>query len=419
MANRNIISRQDPDNARDGDSGISFSSNYLSTPTRPSRLWIFMIGGSAAGIILPLSRFFISSVAEDVVVPIFIDSQCHSSQTSSAISDIAGYEDFCRLTCNKSRITQPFFFLEDSHESLFSLPVFRSIINHVSDGDKVFIAFSAHSTYSTVTATEIAKQCSEHIDASNIKYGVFLPYLTFSTNDAAFDVLSEIKNDQIEVDLKSNLKTLHEASDRKSSKFIIGLSEKTISKKSNYQKNPFNIVQLLMSYSIVADNHGEYLNYAVSSLHDYLTPEDLISDKTFRDNLITVDFSNLALEFLMEHDALPLQLMGDQELIKSIVSFSRTGSKMLLSLGDKTIHRSVRMLFRKKPKLNSQQLNEVFSYKSNFGMKPYSQKRLAQELMGNLDSRQIYNPNMAANALLESIDAFTRENFSHISEQYY
>lgn len=94
----------------------------------PSKLWLFMIGGSAAGIITPLSRFFMSMVSTDVIVPIFIDNQCHSDNTSSAILDIARYEEFCRLTCIKSKISPPFLFIENSIQSLKVLRRFQSIV---------------------------------------------------------------------------------------------------------------------------------------------------------------------------------------------------------------------------------------------------------------------------------------------------
>lgn len=408
---------------RDSNSDIKCNSELtpILTNNKPSKLWLFMIGGSAAGIITPLSRFFISMVSKDVVVPIFIDDKCHSNTTSSAISEIAMYEDYCRMICTKSRISQPFFFVEDSITSLKELGRFRSIVCNINENDEVFVVFSAHSNFSISVVREIAQKVGDQNKKIAISCGLFLPYLTFYTNEDTVDVLNEIKEDQKSYSLKTNLDIINSGFNCIPTKFIIGLSNPSIVKETEYQKNPFNIVQLIMAFASVSmpKQDGGYFNYCVASKGDYLTPNDVIKDTYFRALLITFDFLNLAFKFLMNQKALPTKLMEDRSLLESISSFLHTNSDAIISLGDITVHRNNRMLLRKDIYLNSTYLNKAFRNKTIFGFKPYSVKKLTEELTRHINYNMVFNPNMALHETLSSIKIFIKQNFDKISNLYF
>lgn len=391
-------------------------------PKKTSKLWLFMIGGSASGIITPLSQFFISQVEKEVIVPIFIDNQCHSNSTSSAISDIARYEEYCRLTCTKSKISQPFFFIEDSVQSLIALERFQSIVNHINKEDEVFVAFSAQSKFSISVAKGIAKLCNDKIGRSALKCGIFLPYLTFYTNENTVDVLTEIKkNEQESNSFNYNLEIINRELDYFSAKFIVGLPERSIIKEAPYQKNPFNIVQLIMAFAIVTRPNQEdgWFEYGIQATGNFVVPHDVIRDDNFRRLLIIYDFTNLAFHFLLNHNSLPKELKGDNELNDTVSSYLKTSSDNIQSLGDMTVHRSNRLLLRRDRNLNSTSLNRAFTHKRMFGIKSFSVKKLTDDLTRHIQQDMTFNPNMAIHETLVSIQIFIRENFDIISKLYF
>lgn len=410
-------------NTMGNNQGLSLKNDFSSTfpEKRHSKLWLFMIGGSAAGILSPLSRFFISMVSKDVVVPIFIDYQCHSQSTSIAISDIAKYEEFCRLTCTKSKISQPFFFIEDSIQSLKTITRFNSILNLINDEDEVFIAFSAHSDYGVSVANEISRMCCERLPHISLKYGIFLPYHTFCTNDDTADVLKEIKNEEKHTRLCRNLENINTALGSVSTKFVVGLTELSIIKESEFQRNPFNIVQLIMSFAIAAmpDQKNGWFEYSIQSTGDFVKPNEVIRDDNFRRFLIEYDFTYLAFSFLLNQGSLPIELKNGDALNDFIVSYLKKNHDDILSLGDITVHRSNRMLLRKDENLNSTSLNRAFTHKKIFGTKSYSVNELKDYLTSHIQQNKIFNSNMAIHETLVSIQIFIRENFEQISEFYY
>ncbi len=419
----NVFCLQDKEGYNRSDSKLKISNDYnpIVNYVGPSKIWLFMIGGSAAGIITPLARFFMPKVKKDIIVPVFIDSQCHSDITATSISDIARYEEFCRLCCIKSKISQPFLFIEDKTKDLLSLNRFNTIIDCISKNDEIFVAFSVHSDYNVTTALEITRLCSSKIDPKNIRYGIFLPYLTMYTNENVADVLKEITNQQRADSVKRNLAIIESKTDRCSTKFILGLSDKCIIKEANYQKNPFNIVQLVMSFAIVSStsDSGGYMYYSTSETKDFLTPSDVIQDITFRELLIQQDFTQLAFSFLVYHKLLPRKLYNDNDLRDSIYSYLKIGTDSIQALGDITVHRNNRMLLRNNPNLNTIQLNRIFKCKSLFGVRSYSVNKMANELMQYMNCNMAFNSNMAAHETLCSIHRFTNEHYEDISKLYY
>lgn len=412
------------DNTAMGNNQDLFLKNDFSS-TSPEinhpKLWLFMIGGSAAGVITPLSRFFISMVSKDVVIPIFIDYKCHSQTTSDAISDIAQHEEFCKLICTKSIISQPFFFIEDSIQTLKALTRFKSILNLIKDEDEIFIAFSAHSDYGVSVATEISRVSRERLPQIALKYGIFLPYQTFCTNADTADVLNAIKNDERRTKLNRNLGFINNELDNTSTKFVVGLTEPSIIKESEYQRNPFNIVQLIMSFAIASLPNLEngWFEYSIQAIGDCVKPGDVISDENFRRLLVEYDFTYLAFRFLLNQGALPIELCNGEAVTDSVVSYLKNSTYDILSLGDMTTHRSNRMLLRKSKNLNYMLLNNAFSHKTIFGKKSYTVNMLSGELTNHIRHNMIFNPNMAVHETIASIKKFIVERFETISKLYY
>lgn len=387
---------------------------------KSSKLWLFMIGGSAPGIITPLSRFFLSQLAKEIVVPVFIDNQCHSHSISAVITDIARYEEYCRLTGEKSKISQPFLFIENSIQSLKARERFQSIFNHIKEDDEVFVAFSAHSNFSVSIATGIAQLCKDKIVRTALKCGIFMPYLTFSTNDDGSDVLKEINDVRESNLLEKTLALIDGDSDYFSAKFIVGLPRPSIVKEASYQKNPFNLVQIIMAYAVVSlPNQSGWFEYGIQSDEDFVVPHDVIRDDNFRELLIKYDFTNLAFHFLLHHNSLPKGLNEHNALTDIVTSYLKTSSDDIQSLGDITVHRSNRMLLRKDENLNSISLNRAFTHKRIFGTKPFSVNELKGYLTSHIQQNKIFNSNMAIHETLVSIQIFIRENFEQISELYY
>ena len=388
---------------------------------RSSKLWLFLIGGSAAGIIPPLLRYFLSLVHHDIIVPVFIDRIFHSHTTSSSISYISKYEEFCRLTCAKSKIAKPFFFVEDSFSSLLVVKNFNAIQSMITKGDQVFIAFSIHSVFNVSVALDIGKMCGNKVASEFVSYGLFLPYIAFSTNEKPFDIINDISTSELQKSVTQNLDRISNEISDKSKKFVLGLPEKIIVDESSYQRNPFNILSLIMAFAVVAvaNNDGEWISYVIESNNDGLSPSDIVPIQSFRQSLISLDFLRLSYDFLTMRQVLPDILKGDTEKTKFITEYLHSASDDILSLADMTVHRKNRMKLRKSEQLKKDLLNEVFKYKTYFGQKCYSKDLLTKELMKSVDVNSLYTANMAAHEVLLSIQSFIKCNYETISRLYF
>lgn len=413
MPSNLFISRDSPTNNEWRD---PIYYHYKST----SKIWLFMVGSSAAGIIPPLSRYFISNIFQDLIVPIFIDCKIHSVVTSSSIEDIDLYNEYCRITCQKSKISPPLFFIESKLDDLLFLKQFQSIIDLITLKDKVFISFSAHSEQNVSLALKIGELCKKQTKTSHISYGIFLPYLTFYTNDNIGEFLTELKNRKSLQYLNQNLEIINRATSS-SNKFFIGLSEKAIVNEADIQRNPLNIVQLIMAFAVtyLGREDVESLSYNIPYKNDFLTPTDVVQDVEFRNLIIFHDFLHLAFSFLNNRNFLPPRLQEDKELRRALTSYLKTGTDIILSLGDETVNKNNRMLVRKDKNLSEEKLNKVFTYTGLFGRKNYSEEMLSKMLLQDIEQNFLYNSNMSAHEILKSINRFIEERFSEISNLYY
>ena len=409
-----LLTLDNPTDFSDNNGGFPFQKK------KSSKLWLFMIGSSAAGIIKPLSRYFISGVSKDVIVPIFIDCNSNSATTSSAVEDIGSYETFCRLTCQKSKIAPPFLFIENSVDTLFSVERFRDIMGLISENDEIFIAFSAHSEFNVSVAIKIGNTYGLKNFTNNIKYGIFLPYFTFYSNEEIGSVVEEIKNQQTNEILNQNINFINTHSES-SSKFFIGLSDKSIINKDDFKRNPFNIVQLIVASSIVEPicTNGLSWTYNIPLKEYFLTPGDLRQDEAFRNTLLTQDFLQLAYSFLDEKGFMPTELKKDLDLSKKISSYLETNSNLILSLGDITMHAKNRMLLRLDKNLNSNDLNNAFYNPNIFGRKRYSSMKFAKKLKQYMDTNMNYNSNIVAYEVIKSIRKFIKVHFEEIQALYH
>lgn len=401
------------------DWSCSFNNN---SSEHTGRLWIFMIGGASSSIIAPLIRYFVSEIQSNVIVPVFIDHECHSHSTSKAISEISIYEEYCRLSCNKSKIAKPFLFIEKSYETLSKVDRYTDIIRQISGQDEVFIAFSAHSDRNVSIALGIGKACINRISSLHINYGIFLPHLIFATNEDTVTVLENIRNFRQKQILYQNLKNISINTEDLSTKFVIGLSHKIIVKESTYQKNPFNIVSLIMAYVVATSfkQKGGYMEYGIfNTFQDFLIPSDLVREPSFRDLLIKQDFIRLSFDFLRKNGCLPKILEEDNNTLSAISDYIKSRSDSILSLGDITIHTDNCMFLRKTKIYDFVNLNVNFKKRTLLGPKPYSIRNLTDNLTKHQDRNMIINSNMAFHELLGSINHFINENFESISKLYY
>jgi len=242
-----------------------------------SKLILFMIGGSAVSIDSPLLRLFLKEVSNNYIVPIFIDRKFHSVSTSTAIEEIANYEEFCRLSLTESSSTEPLLFVDDSIKDILHNEVLTRIIGSLRDEDNVFICTSIHSEFNTNFILQLWQVLALHISPNKISYGFFLPYLQFATNDKLTSLIHPDKEKHEMMILNSNLEKVENEIHKDSSKFIVGLSKKSIVRKTSFQCNPFNIVHLLMAYAAASSSKcsGGWLYYTIED-KVFLTPKDII-----------------------------------------------------------------------------------------------------------------------------------------------
>lgn len=385
-----------------------------------SKLILFMIGGSAASIYSPLLRFFLKEISNRYIVPIFIDRKFHSSATSKAIEEIDNYEEFCRLSLIESSSTEPLFFVDDSVDNILRIEVLNRVIESVKEKDNVFICTSIHTEFNTNIILQLGQMISGHIPTNKINYGFFLPYLQFATNDRLSSLIHPEKEKHERMVLYSNLEKVEREIHQDSSKFIVGLTKKSIVKKSNFQCNPFNIVHLLMSFAAAtsAKCSGGWLYYSIED-KVFQTPKDIIKSEDFRKSLIIQDFSSLLYDFLIKGQYLPNELVSDKKLNSLIQKYLSTTSQLVASLGDATSNSKVCMYLRNRRIINTTDINQNFRKKMIFKDKELSKKDLYHEIYKYIDASKIVNSNMAANQILFAIQMFVKDNFKSISTLYF
>lgn len=384
-----------------------------------SKLILFMIGGSAAFIYSPLLRLFLKEVSNNYIVPIFIDQKFHSASTSRAIEEISNYEEFCRLSLTESSSTEPLLFVENSINDILQNEVLKRIIESVQEDDNIFICTSIHSEFNTNVVLQLTKALSSHILPNNIRYGFFLPYLQFSTNDKLTSLIHPDKEKRETMILNSNLEKVENEIHKNSSKFIVGLSQKSIVRETNFQCNPFNIVHLLMAYAAASSDKysGGWLYYTIEN-KAFLTPYDVIRSENFRKSLIIQDFSSMVYDFLSNEQYLPKELETDNKLNALIQRYLHATSDLVTSLGDATSNREVCMYLRNRSIINTLDINLNFRNKNFFGRRLYSKEHLSKEIYKYVDSSIIVNSNMAVNQILLGINSFISSKYKEISDLY-
>ena len=384
-----------------------------------SKLILFMIGGSAASIYSPLLRLFLKEVPNNYIVPIFIDRKFHSASTSIAIEEIANYEEFCRLSLTESSSTEPLLFVDDSIEDILRNAVLKRIIGSIRDEDNVFICTSIHSEFNANFILQLWQALALHISPNKISYGFFLPYLQFATNDKLTSLIHPDKEKREMMILNSNLEKVENEIHKDSSKFIVGLSKKSIVRKTSFQCNPFNIVHLLMAYAAASSEKysGGWLYYTIED-KIFLTPRDIIHSEDFRKSLIIQDFSYLLYDFLIKGQYLPHKLSVDNKLNNFIHRYLITTSNLVSSLGDATSNGEVCMYLRNRDIINTTDVNRNFRRRIISWSQLFSKKDLIRDIYRFVDSSKIVNSNMAANQILLAINSFVLHKYPEISNLY-
>lgn len=384
-----------------------------------NKLILFMIGGSAASIYSPLLRLFLKEVPNNYIVPIFIDRKFHSASTSIAIEEIANYEEFCRLSLTESSSTEPLLFVDDSIEDILRNEVLKRIIGSIRDEDNVFVCTSIHSEFNTNFILQLWQVLALHISPNKISYGFFLPYLQFATNDKLTSLIHPDKEKREMMILNSNLEKVENKIHKDSSKFIVGLSKKSIVRKTSFQCNPFNIVHLLMAYAAASSGKysGGWLYYTIEN-KEFLTPKDVIRSEDFRKSLIIQDFSYLLYDFLTKGEYLPYELKADNKLNNLIHRYLIATSNLVSSLGDATSNSEVCMYLRNRNIINTADVNRNFRRRIIFWSHLFSKEDLKREIYRFVDSSRIVNSNMAANQILLAINSFILHKYQEISYLY-
>lgn len=385
------------------------------------KLILFMVGGSAASIYSPLLRFFLSGITADYILPIFIDRKFHSSSTSSAIEEIANYEEFCRLSLTKSVSTEPLLFVEENVDEILENDALKQVLTSITTTDKLFICTSVHSAFNTEIVIQLGGILKSITNSNNIGYGFFLPYLKFATNDKLSSILFPENDEERNTTLNINLRKVWSAISQESPTFIVGLSHKSIVPKSDYQINPFNIVHLIMAYAVSSSSNkqGGWYEYGVQQTNSFLSPKDIIQSDDFRNSLIIQDFSSLVYDFMMRENCLPEELKKDRKLIDLLQKYLNATSQLVLSLGDATLNPEICMLLRNKECLYTTDINLNFRKKTFFGERKMSKKELHHEIYKYIDTSKIVNSNMAANQILFAIQMLITDKFETISSLYF
>lgn len=203
--------------------------------------------------------------------------------------------------------------------------------------------------------------------------------------------------------------------------FYAGLPKMSTYTKGEYQRNPFNVVSLILSYALSSflskesKGNGFYqYNYEIKPTYNL---DDLIRNSTLRQTVIKYDFKTICWKFICKNKTL-IPYGIDSEIPDQITMYFDTASRLISQLQDKTTHREFQINFRKPYDFN--QIWKEFT-RADYGIikRKHNESSFINEFMSHADKNFMNTPNMVIHEILQSIDMFINEHWSEIDKLYY
>lgn len=398
----------------------------MESPLRVRKnLYLFMIGGTGASVIEPLLYYFEGCVksAGYTIVPIFIDREFNSEIVSRSILSIKNYQTYCAYTASSLFVANPYLFVDDnsllSNDSNLGL-----IINKICSNDTVAFAFSVSST--NKHSRRVRQLIMEAISLSEVRIFnlVFLPYFILQFGGREF-LDSEKYNEEREFLISKdftafNLKSLHPQFGNEHF-FYAGLPTPSLYTKSDYQKNPFNVVSLIQSYALSSflskEMEGNNTYEFGISIKPIYNLNDLIPNSSLRETVISFDFKSLCWSHVSQSDALTHYGIS-HEVMDQITMFYESASSLIKQLQDKTVHRDLQIVIRRSFNFSSVWKEFV---RNDYGIvkRKHSKSSWVKDLLSYIQTDAMVTPNMVIHETLKSIDTYIKEHWIEIENLYY
>lgn len=388
-------------------------------------LYLFMIGGTGASVIEPLLYYFEGCVksAGYTIVPIFIDREFNSEIVSRSILSIKNYQTYCAYTASNLFVANPYLFVDDnsllSNDSNLGL-----IINKICSNDTVAFAFSVSST--NKHNRRVRQLIMEAISLSEVRIFnlVFLPYFILQFGGREF-LDSEKYNEEREFLTSKdftvfNLKSLHPQFGNEHF-FYAGLPTLSLYTKSDYQKNPFNVVSLIQSYALSSFLSKEMEGNTTYEFGIGIKPiynlDDFIPNSSLRETVISFDFKSLCWSHVSQSDALTHYGIS-HEVMEQITMFYESASSLIKQLQDKTVHRDLQIVIRRSFNFSSVWKEFV---RNDYGIvkRKHSKSSWIKDLLSYIQTDAMVTSNMVIHETLKSIDTYIKEHWIEIENLYY
>lgn len=394
-----------------GYSNAGFSSNKCD-----KNIFLFMIGGSGASVLEPIIYFFKKQIEEVKykLVPIFIDRKFHSEIVSRSIRNIKKHKIYNTYSCESSDnfINNPFFFV-DNGNLLNSKNNLSKIIDRIQDDDIIAFSYSIYNKENISVKRSIAEHIRVKTNAKIFNM-VFLTYFTLNFDDDNF-----FKNSEKSIEI--NLQMSNPSLPREYSCYV-GLPNKGNYKESIYQRNPFNIVSLVLSFALVSflseeteETNATYC-YSFPSKDKY-NLVDLGMGILLRQTIISLDFRDICWKLIcQEQDNLELVNKIDSHTLNIITSYFNDAHSMLRQLSDRFVNKEFHLYIRNQKDYD---FDKIWKYFKNQILIPYTRKTFARALLKYTDYSLITTPNMIVFEVLHSINKFIKDNYTKIDRMYY
>lgn len=383
----------------------------------PKKIYLFMIGGSGASIIEPILYYFFSRVFEAgyKIIPIYIDRNFHSEIVSRSISSIKDYQIYCAFTAYNSVVMNPYFFIDNA--SMFDKEnKLCMILDKITSEDTVVFSYSLYNKQNLKTRDLLIGYISRNISV-RIFNMVFLPYFKLNFSDE--DLLTP--KDFVKYNLRSELELLPGEH-----VFYAGLSKPSSYANSDYQRNPFNVVSLILSYAIITfmeKNNEEIGNYYCYNLQ--MKPKyslnDLFPNSEIRKTVINSDFRMLCWNLIFQTKEFRIYNYDlDPEIIRAVDCYYSHASCLINELGDMTIHHEMQVYLRKQKDYNFNCIwKEFFRYDFFFIKHRHSKKSFLNEVLSYANIDIMNTPNMVIHEIIKSIDQYFKKHWFEIEKLYY
>lgn len=391
--------------------------NRFSINLKSRKLYLFMIGGSGASIIEPILYYFYSRVIEAGyrIVPIYMDRNFHSEVVSRSIRAIKDYQTYCAFTASDIVVMNPYFFIDD--DSMFNgKNNLCMLLDKITSDDTVVFSYSIYNKQNFKTKNLLVNYIRRNI-SPRIFNMIFLPYFRLNFGDEDFLA----PEDYVEYSLRSTAELLPDEY-----VFYAGLSKPSSYINSDYQRNPFNVVSLILSYAIITfiekgnEEIGRYNHYSILIKSKY-NFNDLFPNSEIRKIIINLDFRILCWNLIFQTKGFRIFNFDlEQKTIKSIDSYYRNASSLIKELGDMTVHQEVLIYLRKQKDYNFDCIwKEFFRYNYCIIKQRHSKSSFLKGVLSYINIDVMNTPNMVIHEIINSIDKYFNIHWSEIEKLYY